>query len=945
MSTALETPVLDRSGIRNVNFFNGRLLTASDLTRLQAAVDTSDRRLGRGTGDGIVCGLEVDAPDPQAAAPSVRVQNGLAFNRAGETLCLDTVTSVALMASPDPTVTANAGFAPCAPLAGGTYIAGAGIYLLTICSARATEGRAMTSSLNDTAGKCNIDAIVRTVQFRLIQLDAYLSQDDYFDANKQRHSDHALRSRVSAECFGLAALAKFDSAPLSVDAGNYGLMDALRKTGTLSDCDVPLAILYWTLTGGIRFVDPWAVRRRTARPNPAGPRTPILADRRIAETEALILQFETQAEKLRLESGAAAASLHVEDQFAYLPPAAYIRVGSKAYDAVAFLGAHAPPGKSPTPLAGGLARAVILHACEQSAVPVIARDAANAGQAIAYRIYQVDGAQDYVLIARSSLGEVVARDVFFDNTVCCFDGAVNVQDALDALCRQTKSCCTVVVGPTTGWAKQLATLPAGSDAEICFQSGTFTTETPVEIAGLRHVKVTGAGFGSRIVAASEAGLVFRNCASVTLRDLHAETRTAGSGTDATRNLGGALSFLDCGSVRVDNVSAKCASGPVRAAACIVVRNTRPAEGAASTSVSIQRARCAVGHAQTGILVVNAAHVAIDGNEVALAEGAGFGGFASDRRHLRRLRRNLLSIYLIDGNHGKAPPVLDREHAAAPSYKVQIGDVSVAVRTLQDFVENKDLGNVWTRIVTALKREFATPLQLAQYLKELATEVVLTGRIAALKDERFTPVLLKARKALLSRAAPAAGQGIVVAGAIADEVRIRDNIVSGVEQGVHVGLSFGPRRTKANWLSVGHAQISGNRIDLSVSSLSSGERHAIFVGNCNSLVIRDNAGTLANKAFANVRAATEILSVEPIRLWGLFGPRLIVTANHFQGYKQGIYLRPLGSFAGVRINMALVGNASIPTYPWVIQHNSVVGATSALEHASNFQLQVETPNFT
>ena len=55
---SLQQPIL-YGGILSINFFNGRLLSARDLTREQSANRESDRRLGQAIGEGIAYGLEV----------------------------------------------------------------------------------------------------------------------------------------------------------------------------------------------------------------------------------------------------------------------------------------------------------------------------------------------------------------------------------------------------------------------------------------------------------------------------------------------------------------------------------------------------------------------------------------------------------------------------------------------------------------------------------------------------------------------------------------------------------------------------------------------------------------------------------------------------------------------------------------------------------------------
>src|SRR6476620_150070 len=165
----LQRPVLD-GGIRSINFFNGRLLSARDLTREQTAYREADRRLGQAIGDGVAYGLEVSKTSGASNdSPAVTVAAGLAINRRGQTLTLATETDVALVRSTDSGGSAN-NFSDCLPLQTGAYVAGAGAYLLTLAPAQSTEGRAITNGLNQ-AGSCNTDTIVTAVQFRLIQID------------------------------------------------------------------------------------------------------------------------------------------------------------------------------------------------------------------------------------------------------------------------------------------------------------------------------------------------------------------------------------------------------------------------------------------------------------------------------------------------------------------------------------------------------------------------------------------------------------------------------------------------------------------------------------------------------------------------------------------------------------------------------------------------------
>lgn len=317
---------LKTGGIRSVNFFNGRLLAGRDLTREQNARREADWRLGLALGDGVASGLEVlrDEQHDRPAAPVVRVRAGLAVNRAGQTLRLSADRSVALARRFDVTA-ADRIFDVCDPVAGGTYIAGAGVYLLTIAPVQVREGAAATNGLDPSSVTCNTDVIVEGVQFRLLAIDAHRYAD--LDIASQQ-----FRNRLAHRCFGteLRHAASIDL--WRVDPPSYGLIDELR-TGALTEQDVPLALIYWT-TGGIQFVDTWAVRRQLMQPDALSGfsfmRDPLHAEdlssfafiarrRRLVEAHAMCAQFQQQLADV-LAAHATPASVSAAQYFRHLPP-------------------------------------------------------------------------------------------------------------------------------------------------------------------------------------------------------------------------------------------------------------------------------------------------------------------------------------------------------------------------------------------------------------------------------------------------------------------------------------------------------------------------------------------------------------------------------------------------------------------------------------------------
>lgn len=305
---------LTEGGIRNVNFFNGRLLTGKDMSREQAARREADARLGRALGDGVASGLEV-ARDPlhdRADAPVLRVKAGLAVNRVGQTLCLPVDASVALTRRFDAAGSGSCDcvFADCSPIAGGTYVAGAGVYLLTIAPSHTTEGRAPTNGLDPTNVRCNTDATVDGVQFRLLSI------------NPQRFADldpasPRFRNLLAYRCFGMEAREAAAIDPWREDPVSYGLVDELRDVG-LGDCDVPLALVYWT-AGGLQFVDMWAVRRRLLGPDASSDHAFVARARRLVEAEAMCAQFQQQLVEL-IAASLAPTTIRAVEHFRHLPP-------------------------------------------------------------------------------------------------------------------------------------------------------------------------------------------------------------------------------------------------------------------------------------------------------------------------------------------------------------------------------------------------------------------------------------------------------------------------------------------------------------------------------------------------------------------------------------------------------------------------------------------------
>lgn len=334
---SLFEPVID-PGIRNPNFFEGRLLTAQDLRDEQAAERERQRYLARAIGAGVVEGMFVTAAPAVAGSinKTVTIGSGFAINGHGDVLALkeDLTADVVPTLSPPP-VTASL-FDRCEERPDLSVPTGVGVYVIVVSPASAYRDRAPKSGLG-SEGKvigCGDRYAVEGVAFRVLPLTESLLAN-ISDATRtalivllQQTADAVSRSRLrnllAHLCFGSEAGRRLFRDPFARDAdgasalAQNGALDDLRAAGLLRDCDVPLALFLWTQTG-IAFVDVWAARRPPVAPDPAplwptliGGKSPAVADARFA-------QFQGQLSAAIAES-AFPALIQANTHFHYLPP-------------------------------------------------------------------------------------------------------------------------------------------------------------------------------------------------------------------------------------------------------------------------------------------------------------------------------------------------------------------------------------------------------------------------------------------------------------------------------------------------------------------------------------------------------------------------------------------------------------------------------------------------
>jgi hypothetical protein len=211
-----------------------------------------------------------------------------------------------------------------------------------------------------------------------------------------------------------------------------------------------------------------------------------------------------------------------------------------------------------------------------------------------------------------------AAEVSFDPTNCPdLAGQFNVQAAIESLCKiQHAGCATYVVSPDN-WKQIFQRLKPNEDAHICFQRGEFKAEEPLVLSGLGHIRLTGAGVGSRVlVSQGEMALGCGNCKSISIEHLSLATVDDDS-LPPSKSLSGVLTVRNCPLVSVQNVGIECGAGLATQRTCITIATTDSVNSPLEW-VRVQGCDLTVGHGQYGVLVVDAKRVDIEGNRIRTA---------------------------------------------------------------------------------------------------------------------------------------------------------------------------------------------------------------------------------------------------------------------------------------------------------------------------------------
>ncbi len=504
-----------------------------------------------------------------------------------------------------------------------------------------------------------------------------------------------------------------------------------------------------------------------------------------------------------------------------------------------------------------------------------------------------------------SLTEICAEDICYNPSKCNGSTAKTVQEALDELCRMRGGACTYVAMPGSGWESVFNQVAAGMDAQICFLAGHYPMSAAFRVTGKGHLKLIGAGQGTRITAASrEAGLIFDNCKSVLVRDLYAET-----GNIQESDLNGALNFDKCPEVQVDTVDLKCGQGSRRAATCLTVRD--------AGVVRISNCDLQIGEYQQGILLVNAAEAFV--------------------------QNNVLKVYPRPANVDPAVYFADDTILNSYNYSVKsqmriadmdsqepLGERNVSVSREGkriDFKTPPRLKNAMRKLLNqAPASKFKSDKSIARYLEKEVNKLFL--------DEVYRsqyPDFMLYYDEIVAQSEAVASQGITVGGTVARNIIIRDNTLEGMLQGIHVGVSHHAARNVHDHCRT--VQISGNSIGIKLPS--NGHklgRHGIFVGNCEDLIIENNSIRLTRLL------ESEWIDIDGIRVWGILGDRLMITKNYVASADKN---RKRSFNIGIRVNPLIPITSD---QQWTISFNVApsIDDTIAESNGADDYMRTNTP---
>ncbi len=527
-----------------------------------------------------------------------------------------------------------------------------------------------------------------------------------------------------------------------------------------------------------------------------------------------------------------------------------------------------------------------------------------------------------------------------------------VQEAIEELFERPPeivdaSCGELIIRPANGNLQTVFdTIADGEDRRICFQPGAWTVEETITIDGKGDLIISGAGDATRLSGNVDSVLRFSNCGHVRIQDLTIEGGQIGAVGDG---LAGAISAIGCAGLDLERVNVSCGESLVRRVSAVEVRTDAPTAGA--PDVRIHDCQVEVGHAQVGLLVVNAASVDIEGNTIVSPQRAlPLASTLSEPEIAGRIGHLLIHDFFV----GETAEANDELLVGSPDI---VNEVDMLQGRRRFILHLEAWGYQFITFTTTLPLSAtqwralfeANPIP-GNFSETSASRELVAARMRAFRRQLVnnmfslpnTVTVPTGTRALLTGMASAmsaqntfsaGGQGIVVGGQGTPintsfpeprvltgdqrpDARIVGNRILGFVQGIHVGTS---RREQGRGLSY-RVSIADNTVHLRVPGLA-GQRHGIFVGSAFHLTLHGNSVELRTPG---PTAWPSIGLLDAIRVFGTFGPLIQVHENSCVGTRNGVVAHAIN-----RARATTIG------WKWAVTNNAHVGSGGGIAESINW----------
>lgn len=481
------------------------------------------------------------------------------------------------------------------------------------------------------------------------------------------------------------------------------------------------------------------------------------------------------------------------------------------------------------------------------------------------------------------LTDLTADKVRFDDDVSHL-GAADVQGAIDALVRRGGECCTWHAETSTDLQALVDAIRPRGSGTLCLSTGNFELERPLRITGKGHIRIIGAGPGTKLwCRVGPQALVIEDCFSAEVLDMV----VAAEAPEVPARLGrtaGALDIAGSGPVRVLRATLITQGRRWKQSAALrVACSTKPGGG----DVTVEDCDIVAGDLASGIIVLDAHRLCIAGNRIRPRNepiAKTLTRWSQDKQMAAAVGRLAISHALAQPPQApqrtrpatridqrlfaeRAITVRDQPISFFASTLLQPADLAVMARLLLDELPN---GN---------SRTFRLRLR-----RLVSVILVHAGRPPLAKQQFF--VFDQFYDVVSKLVAPSIDSAIVVGGGHARDVVIADNRIEGALRGIRVGVGAGVAKQR---LPLGTLHIERNVIRLRVAPTDI-VRHAIYVGNSERSWIVDNdiAPETADPDFADPRANDlrktnfDRLHGEGVRVVGELGPLLHIRGNVVRG---------------------------------------------------------------